>query len=243
MTGSSLPHPVASRNLYGKRIGRPLKDSQRRRVADLLPHVRLPIDPQSPAPVDPLTWFENADRGITAVWLEIGIGSGEHLAAQAAAHRETGLIGVEYFLNGVAKALEHISLISSDPARGNALLHHGDGRDVVDNLTDASLDRLFVLQPDPWPKARHHRRRLISTENLDEWARVLKPDAELRISTDHADYLIWILRHMQAHPAFEWTASSAADFEQRPADWPETRYAAKAIAADRPSTYLAYRRR
>lgn len=157
--------------------------------------------------------------------LEIGFGGGEHLVAQATAHPNARFIGVEPFLNGVASCLRHVEEANAQ----NIRLHNGDARDVIARLPDASLDLVYILFPDPWPKARHHKRRLIQTEFLDELARVMKPDAELRFATDWANYASWTLEQVTHHPRFVWLAE-CADHWRKP--WPghvTTRYEAKKL--------------
>ncbi len=159
------------------------------------------------------------------VVLEIGFGGGEHLVAQASAHPDQRFIGVEPFINGVASCLRHIE----ESGAQNIRLHQGDARDVVARLPDASLDRVYILFPDPWPKARHHKRRLIQPEFLGELARVMKPGAELRFATDWANYAAWTLEHVTRDARFKWLAESAADWR---AAWPEhvqTRYEQKQL--------------
>ena len=169
-----------------------------------------------------------------AAWLEIGIGAGEHLAWQAQHHPQTLVIGAEYYLNGYARACRHVV----DGVLRNARLHLGDGRDVMDLLPDGCLSRAFILHPDPWPKARQWRRRIVSEETLDTLARLMISGGVLRIASDHDDYQAWILRVVQAHPAFIWTAQGVADWTVRPADWPQTRYEAKSIREGRPTMYI-----
>lgn len=158
-------------------------------------------------------------------WLEVGFGNGEHTAAQAEAHPEIGLIGCEPFLNGVA------ALLATIEARGldNIRLHADDARDLIDALPDASIGRVSVLFPDPWPKRRHHKRRFIGRDTLDRLARVMTDGAELRLASDDADLVDWMLRHARAHPAFAWQARRAADWRVRPVDQPPTRYEAKRL--------------
>ena len=165
------------------------------------------------------------DYSVDDVWLEVGFGAGEHLHWQAINHPRVGLIGAEPFVNGVAKLL---SKIEEEPAP-NIRLYMDDARDIISALPDASLGRVFVLFPDPWPKLRHHKRRFLQTEMLDQLARVMKPDAELRFGSDDAPLLEFTLEILMAHPAFRWTAGRAADWHTRPADWPQTRYEAKQL--------------
>ena len=172
-------------------------------------------------------------------WLEIGFGGGEHLVWQARANVDVGLIGCEVFEDGVVKVLSVI-----DEAKlGNVLLSTEDAREVLRRLPAASLDRVFILFPDPWPKTRHHKRRFVQMEMLDSLARIMCKGAEFRFATDDAGYRLWTLERLSAHPAFAWLARSPEEWRARPADWPQTRYEAKAIAAGRACTYLRFVRR
>jgi len=186
---------------------------------------------------DPLSLFP----GCRDVALEVGFGGGEHLIAQAKANPETGFIGAEPFINGVAKL--------ADGARdvANVRIHHGDARDVLERLPDASLSAAFILFPDPWPKLRHHKRRFVNQENLTQLARTLRPGARLRIASDIPDYVRWTLVEIAQFNrtegrAFGWAAKSKTNWEQRPADWPATRYEGKALEAGRIPAYLQFER-
>lgn len=217
------------RNLYGRRRGKKLRPAQCRLLDDLLPRLRVPgfAPGETPAPLDTATLFGD-DR---PVWLEIGFGGGEHLAAQAAAHPAVGLIGCEPFVNGVAMALTRLDAAGT----GNVRLHPGDARDLIDRLPGASLARVFLLYPDPWPKARHHRRRFASVENLAALHRVMVPGAELFLATDVPDYADHAREAVAAAPGFALLDRDAA----QPFDgWPGTRYEAKALAAGRRPQYL-----
>jgi tRNA (guanine-N7-)-methyltransferase len=159
------------------------------------------------------------------VVLEIGFGGGEHLVAQATAHPEARFIGVEPFLNGVASCLRHIE----ESGVQNVRLHQGDARDVIVRLPDASLELCYILFPDPWPKARHHKRRLIQPAFLDDLARVLKPGAEVRFATDWANYAAWALEYFTRDTRFVWMAERAEDWRT---PWPghvTTRYETKKL--------------
>ena len=191
---------------------------------------------------DPREYFGGR---VAEVWLEIGFGGGEHLAWQAQTHPDTGIIGAEPYVAGMAKLLAKIASLSPSGGEdkgegGNLRLYTEDARDVIGALPDASLSRVFILFPDPWPKTRHHKRRFIQTQMLDSLARVMKSGAELRFATDDAGYLVWALERLSAHPSFVWAAQSAADWRARPSDWPQTRYEAKALQAGRPCTYLRF---
>ena len=182
---------------------------------------------------DPRTGF---GPDLDDVWLEIGFGGGEHLAWQAAANPRTGIIGCEPFINGVAKLLARVR----DDDLSNVRFYRDDARLLVERLPENSLGRAFILFPDPWPKTRHHKRRIVSDEVLGHLARALRDDAELRVATDDAGYLEWILWHLRRHPEFRWRASSPADWRNRPDDWPATRYQEKAVAAERNCAFLTY---
>jgi tRNA (guanine-N7-)-methyltransferase len=224
------------RNLYGRRHGKKLRPAQRRMLADLLPRLRVPgLAPAENPSRRPLSRDELfPDR--RPVWLEIGFGGGEHMVDQALAHPEIGILGCEPFVNGVAMALGRIAATGA----GNIRLHAGDARDLVELLPAGLLGRVFLLYPDPWPKARHHRRRFMNPENLALLGPAMAPGAELRLATDIPDYA----EHAAA------AVAASADFEPLPGDpalpwpgWPGTRYEAKALKAGRRPLYLTFRRR
>jgi tRNA (guanine-N7-)-methyltransferase len=223
------------RRIYGRRLGRPLKAGREKALADWLPRLTVAI-PQD-GRIDPAALFPN---GIDDLWLEVGFGSGEHLLAQAAAHPRVGLIGCEPFINGMAALLAEIARQPARAAQIRVLMD--DARPLIAALPDAVLGRVFVLFPDPWPKARHAKRRFISPENLDALARVMKPGAELRVASDDEGTIAWADEHLRAHLAFE-PARQPAEARDRPADWPVTRYEAKARAAGRRPAFFAVRRR
>jgi tRNA (guanine-N7-)-methyltransferase len=220
------------RKHYGRRKGPKLRARQAGLLESLLPI--LALTPQQG--LDPREYFEQGS--VTDVWLEVGFGAGEHLAWQAQAHPEVGLIGAEPYVAGMAKLLSRIA----DKNLCNIRLYTEDVRDVIAAAPDASFGRLFILFPDPWPKTRHHKRRFIQMETLNELARVMKRGAELRFATDDAGYLAFALERFCAHPAFRWLAQSSADWRARPSDWPETRYEAKALKAGRQCAYLRFLR-
>lgn len=182
---------------------------------------------------------ENAVAPVHDVWLEIGFGGGEHLAAQAEANPDIGIIGAEPFVAGLAKLLGKIEV----QGLTNIRLYPEDARDVLNALPDNSLGKIFILFPDPWPKTRHHKRRFIQMEMLDELARVMREGAELRFASDAGDYVSWALERFLAHPNFEWTATRPDDWSARPEDWVDTRYEAKALKAGRRPAYLRFLRK
>jgi tRNA (guanine-N7-)-methyltransferase len=229
---AAVPENTAPRrNFYGRRQGRPLRDNRKRLVDELLPRLAVRLDGRA---LDPAALFP----GKQGVWLEIGFGGGEHMAAQATAHPEIGYLGCEVFLNGVASALSHIAAGKLD----NVRIYPEDVRDLLDVLTPASLDRLFLLFPDPWPKARHSARRFVNRQNLDRVAELLKPGAEFRIGSDDPTYVGWVMMHMSRRKDFVWLAERPADWLNRPADWPASRYEQKAIKQGRTPHYFIYRR-
>lgn len=201
------PHgPLRS---YGRIKARPIKARQAALLDSLLP--KIAFDPAEPLPAE--------------TWLEIGFGGGEHLAAQAERHPAVRIIGAEPFLNGVASALRHID----ERGLANVRLHQGDAREVMAALPDASIARVFVLFPDPWPKARHHKRRLVQPQVVAALARVLKPGGALRFATDWAEYADWALERFAGAPAFRWPAERADDWRAPPADHVTTRYEEKRL--------------
>jgi tRNA (guanine-N7-)-methyltransferase len=231
------PHAAEAprqRLLYGRRRGRKLRSSQRDLLATLLPQFRfaLPAEGQ----LEPRQLFVSP---VEAVWVELGFGAGEHLAAQAAATPNRGVIGCEVFENGVVK------ILAEAKRRGltNLRLFIDDARLLVEALADASVERVFILFPDPWPKQRHHKRRLVSTALLDVLSRILADGGELRLATDDMPYLRTMLEETTGHRDFEWLARHPQDWRERPADWPATRYEQKALAAGRRPAFLRFRRR
>ena len=173
------------------------------------------------------------------IWLEVGFGGGEHIAWQAAHNPDIGLIGCEVYETGIATLLTQLK----DAAQDNVRIVTDDAHLVIDALPDASLARAFILFPDPWPKARHHKRRFVSHATMDDLARVLKDGAELRLATDDIAYLRVMLEVACGHPDFEWLARRPVDWRERPEDWPQTRYEAKAIQQGRPPAFLRLIRR
>jgi len=206
---------------YGRVQSRALKPRQAALMRTLLPRLALPAGALDPVALAAAP----AQPGAAEVWLEAGFGAGEHLAAQAARHPEALFIGVEPFVNGVAACLAHVD----DARLANVRLHHGDVRDVIERLPDASVGRLYILFPDPWPKTRHKKRRLIQADFIAGAARVMKPGAVLRFATDWADYADWTLERFLASAAFRWTAGRADDWRRPWADHVATRYEAKRL--------------
>ncbi len=227
---------AARRNLYGRRQGRPLRAGRKALLEAELPRlaITLPVDDGALTPGD---LFDPLPEQL---FLEIGFGGGEHLAWQAAHHPAAGFVGAEYFITGVASLLGQLE---RDGINTPLRLYIGDARDLLERLPDAVLDGIFILFPDPWPKRRHHKRRLIQRETLDLLARILKDGGELRFATDDAGYLAWALERLSDHAAFAWQVAGPGDWRRRPAGWPATRYEEKALRAGRRAAYLRFRRR
>ena len=213
-----------------------MKDSQQQLIeADL--------EGLSPGPVD---WEANPDRlpldidalfGGRDLWLEVGFGGGEHLVHQAAANPDVGLIGCEPYINGVAMLLAKIR----DAGVDNLRVHPGDARDLFDVLPEASLSRVFLLYPDPWPKKRHHRRRFVTQEHLEPLARVMTPGAILRVATDIPDYVRQTVQEVPK-AGFDWLAERPRDWREPWGDWLSTRYEQKALREGRVPHYLTFRK-
>lgn len=221
--------------LFGRRKGKRLRVSRRALLVRELEQVR--IDPAKVGrPCYPGDLFLPSTG---TVWLEIGFGGGEHLAAQAKAHPDIGFIGAEIFENGIASLLHH----RQEGGLNNIRVLDDDVRAFLPLLADRCLGRVFLFFPDPWPKARHAKRRFICPESLDELARVMPPGAELRIATDHPVFANWCLRHGPVHPSFRWAVTGPDDWRQRPADATATRYEEKARKEGRQPVYLTFVRK
>ena len=209
--------PYGALRSYGRIKSRPIKARQAGLMDSLLPQIAIDMS----GPVDPLAIQPDAAE----VWLEIGFGGGEHMAAQAARRPEVLILGAEPFLNGVASAVRHVE----EQALRNVRILHGDARELMAALPDRSLDRIFILFPDPWPKTRHHKRRIVQADTLRDMARLLKPGGRLRFATDWAAYVDWTLERVLAHPEFAWNAERADDWRTPPADHVTTRYEEKKL--------------
>lgn len=222
--------PLSIRRLYGRAQGHPLRANAQHLVDTLLPRIEVPADGALSA--------ERLFGDQRALAFEVGFGKGEHLAFQAARRPDWGFIGAEPYLNGVA------GLLADVEAHGlsNVRIHRGDALDVLERLPDAALDAVYLLHPDPWPKARHAKRRFVNRGPLSLVAAKLKPGGELRIATDHVGYMRHTLTVMQAEPDFAWTAETPDDWTRIPDDWPDTRFAQKARTLGHSVWRLIYRR-
>jgi tRNA (guanine-N7-)-methyltransferase len=228
------PAEYSANRTYGRRKGHALSPRKQRLMDELLPTLRLDLGAPPPRPLTDLF-----AAPVSQVWLEVGFGAGEHLLWQAERNPRAGIVGCEPYVNGVAALLG-----AMDGRRlPNVRVWDGDAREVIDWLDHGSLTKVFVLHPDPWPKARHRKRRFISPGTLDVLARAMRPGAELRIATDIGDYVRSSLEAVRAGGHFEWLAERPADWRERPADWPRTRYEKKALREGRPASYLRFARR
>ncbi len=231
-------HPSGApwRNFYGRLKGHNLKPHQQAWLDEDLAQL-------TPGPIG---WHENPDRthldlkarfGDRPIWLEIGFGAGEHMHHMAALHPDVAFIGCEPYLNGVAMLL---GKLRRDP-RPNISVHAGDARDLFDVLPEGSIDKAFLLYPDPWPKARHHRRRFVTAEHLDPLHSALKPGAEFRVATDIPDYVRQTMEEVPKS-GFDWLAEKQEDWRLPWGDWLSTRYEQKALREGRVPHYMTFRR-
>ncbi len=216
------------RILYGRSRGKALRAGHARLVAENLPRLEF-----EPGASDLRTLFPFAPREF---WLEVGFGAGEHLIDQAKANPDVGLIGCEPFLNGVAVALAGIEREQLT----NVRLRRGDAQALIEAAPDGFFSRIFILYPDPWPKRRHNRRRIISEQMVEALARIVKPGGEVRFATDIDDYAGWTLARFLPSPMFRWIATGAADWRTHWPQWRPTRYEEKAHKAGRASVYLTF---
>ncbi len=225
-----MSDPTTLGRLYGRRTGHKLRVGQAALIEDLYPQVEVPESGTLTA-----TRLFGDDRQLH---FEIGFGSGEHLAGQAVAQPEQGFIGCEPFINGVVGALQHVD----EQKITNIRLHMGDALQVLARLPDASLTRVYLLHPDPWPKMRHAKRRMMNPGPLAMIAAKLKRGGQFRFGTDHPIYVQWAMMQMNQRPEFAWQVSDCRDFQKRPTDWPETRYERKARRLGHEVWYFEYMR-
>lgn len=222
MNKDSLP---TQRYVWGRRQSRPLKDNQRKAMADLWPKVSLELPEQ--AMINTSELFAPPFKDL---WVEIGFGGGEHLATQAARHPDVGFVGCEPFVNGVATLMVQIQ----EQSLHNIRIVKDDARLLLARLPDQSVGAIFVLFPDPWPKKRHNKRRIIQDASVDAFSRILKPAGSLILATDDAAYGIWMQEVMAHHSEFELVLEERTSVYERPKDWPITRYEQKGLSQGRP---------
>jgi tRNA (guanine-N7-)-methyltransferase len=234
---TSVNHPPR-RQTYGRRLGRPLSAQRLTALERLADYALTPADLPQNGSVDPEKLFPVM---VEQTWMEIGFGAGEHLIARINQNPTFGYIGAEPYLNGVSALLD---MLPHDNAKGRLRLHDQDAMEIVRSLKTASLDGMFILNPDPWPKLRHHKRRIVRPETLDHFARILKPGAAFILSTDVAELAGWMVTHTVNHPEFTWTAKAQADWQNPPTDWPlTTRFMARGMAAGRAPHFLVFSRK
>lgn len=234
MDNSVAPGEADELRSFGRRRGRKPSIRQEALLRDGLPGVALDTSAATPQHLRHLF-----SPSVTDVWLEIGFGGGEHLVWQAARNPKVGIIGCEPFQDGVIKILD---AIASD-RHGNIRIVADDARPLLRWLPPASVGRAFILFPDPWPKVRHRKRRLVNVHLLEMLARIMPAGAELRVASDIGDYARTILQAVRQQGSFRWSAAAAADWRERGPDWPPTRYEVRALAASRRCYYLRFRRR
>ena len=231
MTAYKSGDPTTLNRLYGRSKGKKLRIEQNELLETLLPQIAIPQDGE----LDSTSLFGDQ----RPMHFEIGFGGGEHLAFRADLLPDHGFVGCEPFVNGVAQALTHIR----DAGLHNIRLHMGDALEALRRVPDGSLSFVYLQHPDPWPKARHAKRRMMNDGPLDLIAAKLKPGGEFRFGTDHPVYLRHSLMIMQNHRhQFEWLCDKPADFQNRPGGWPETRYEAKARRIGHEVWYFRYRK-
>jgi tRNA (guanine-N7-)-methyltransferase len=219
---------------FGRRRGKTLRRTALGLMETMLPRLAIMPPGQDAPALDPTALFP---RPIQAVWLEVGFGGGEHVVAQAGLHPEIGLIGCEPFNNGIASLLGHLANSEIDSVR----IFPDDVRRLLPAFPQASIGRVFVLFPDPWPKKRHAERRFIGRDNLDALARVMADGAELRVASDDPVYQEWAAEQLRAHPDFN-EIQVTSDRASLPADWPATRYEQKCLAGRDPVFFRFARR-
>lgn len=227
------------RRFYGRRQGRPLTPGRQRAVDSFLPDIA--IDDASlteDGGLPPSALFPSSYKKII---FEIGFGNGERLAEHMLQQPENAYLGAEPFINGMSAFLKTLSTRSSLPPK-NLRVIMDDAMRLAHSLTDACVDDLYILNPDPWHKARHHKRRMVNPAHLDTFARILKPGGRMILSTDVPALAEWMAAHTVMHPAFEWTARDKSDWETPPAGWIHTRYETKGAKGAKKMVYMLFSR-
>ena len=235
MVGDQIKNKEIRRSLvFGRRRGHKLRPKRQALVHNLLPEIKINLEENADV-INPHGYFGS---NIDEIWLEIGFGAGEHLAWQAARRPDVGFIGCEPFMNGVATLLSRIV----EENLANIRIFPDDARLLLARLSAGQVSQLAMLFPDPWPKKRHHKRRIVSPEIIALSADVLATGGEFRFATDHTELARWTLLHMHRERRFYWLAERPLDWRERPEDWPETRYEQKAREAGRAPIFLRYLR-
>lgn len=222
------------RKIWGRKQSRPLKDYQKNLVENLLPKLQVHLQQDTAVVLSEL--FPNP---VKEYYLEIGFGGGEHLAARAVESSAAGFIGCEPFINGVASLLKHIDQQKIE----NIRIVVDDARLLLKSLPDQCLSRIYIMFPDPWHKKRHHKRRIVSPETIDNLSRVLKVGGELYMATDIQNYAEWMQETLKPRTEFELIMDDRQHLTDRPIDWPRTKYEQKGIKAGRDASYMIYRKK
>ncbi len=222
------------KRVYGRRIGRPLNAARKDALQEILPRLSIGEDLLTGEhTLAPSSLFKGSFK---ETWLEIGFGSGEHVAALMRRHPQNAYIGAEPFVDGMAAFLKDIK---NDP-HDNIRVHMDDAVFLARSLAPGSLDGIYILNPDPWHKKRHWKRRIVRPETLDIYAKILKPGGKLIMSSDVPDMSQWMLTHTYNHPAFTWTAARADDWRKPPANWITTKYEVKGAKGAKVMSYLVF---
>jgi len=228
---------IKEKRVYGRKYGRPLNASRKAALEEILPEVEIASKHLTEcSDLQPSNLF---DAGFDECWFEIGFGAGEHLVGLMEMHPQNAYIGAEPFVNGMSSFLKDIE----DMPKERVAVHMDDAMMVANSLCDNSLDGMYVLNPDPWHKKRHYKRRIISQDNLDVFARILKPNAPLIMSTDVPDLADWMVTQASMHDAFEWDANCVDDWRVPPEDWITTQYEVKGAKNSKEMVYLFFRRK
>ena len=231
--------PDQPRRVYGRRKGRPLNPARQKALDELLDTLHASLPEELDAKQSPQSFFPSPKKEIH---MEIGFGDGEHLAERIrqSVSQNIGFIGAEPYMNGMAAFLKRVEDFALP--HDSIKIWMDDAIRLVESFQDHSLDLLYILNPDPWPKLRHHKRRIVNQDNLDLFARVLKPGATLIMTTDVSDLAEWMVTQASIHPSFEWTAQSRQDWTIPPENWISTRYEEKGRAAGRTELFLIFKR-
>lgn len=225
-----------NKRVHGRRTGRPLNKSRQDALDALMPELGIPLEKlKEDGSLTPSSLFGDEYK---KCWFEIGFGNGEHLAGLMERHPDTAFIGAEPFINGMSAFLKSIEDVRHDHVR----VLMDDAMMIANSLTDNSLDGMYILNPDPWHKSRHHKRRIVRPDTLDQFARIIKSGGQLIMSTDVPDLADWMVTHAARHTSFKWTAEKASDWQNAPKDWITTRYEEKGAKGASIMTYLIFER-